>query len=252
MKRILIAGAFALASLVPALAADLPPPMPAPPPPRAPAVYMPAPPPIYNWTGFYVGINGGYGFGTASTSSTTAGSTLPASLGGVSGNLTGPLAGGTVGFNYQWSSIVLGLEGDFDWSNQSRSTSFNCVVCGGTVNENYKLPWVSTARARVGYAFDRILIFGTGGLAYSNVTSNPTYSGGSLWNMSSWTAGWVAGGGAEVALAPNWTAKAEYLFAQTKPTLNGSLNTAVGGTVSQKGTINDNLARAGINYKFAF
>src|SRR5208282_4988529 len=103
MKRILLAGAFALAAGGQALAADLP--QPGPPPPRAPATYVPVPAPAFSWSGIYVGINGGYAFGTGDFSS-------GASVSGVNGFL----AGGTIGANYQWGRFVLGIEGDGDWT----------------------------------------------------------------------------------------------------------------------------------------
>src|SRR5580658_7207250 len=122
MKRILIAGAFALAAGGQALAADLPPPMA--PPPRAPATYVPAPVPIFSWTGFYIGVNGGYAFGQSNW-------TAPLPLGSTGNfNTSGFLAGGTVGGNYQFGSFVVGAEGDFDWSNLSGSTP--CTSFGGT------------------------------------------------------------------------------------------------------------------------
>ncbi len=102
MKRFLIVGAVAFVAAGQALAADLPPPMA--PPPRAPAAYVPAPVPFYNWGGIYVGINGGYGFGsTANSTAGVAGNALvPTGTYTLSGkNFSGGLAGGTVGFNYQ-------------------------------------------------------------------------------------------------------------------------------------------------------
>ncbi|HEY1747384.1 MAG TPA: hypothetical protein VGG11_11570 [Xanthobacteraceae bacterium] len=125
MKRILWAGAFALVAGGQALAADLPPP----PAPRAPATYVPTTIPLYNWSGIYIGVNGGYGFGTSNWTQAATGS---------SGNFntTGWLAGGTVGANYQfWGGTVLGVEGDWDWTNLNGTSSAGpctgLVVPGG-------------------------------------------------------------------------------------------------------------------------
>ena len=178
MKRFLIVGAVAFVATGQALAADLPPPMA--PPPRAPAAYVPAPVPFYNWGGIYVGINGGYGFGsTANSTVGVAGNTLvPTGTYTLSGNnFSGGLAGGTVGFNYQWAAIVAGIEGDWDWSGQSRSGSVGCGA-GCTLNDSSKLPWIATARGRLGYAFDRILVFGTGGVAFTNASDNGSVTTG--------------------------------------------------------------------------
>jgi len=225
MKRILMAGAFALAAAGPALAADLPPPMA--PPPRAPATYMPAPIPFYNWGGFYIGLNAGYDFGTATPTGTAA---TAAGLGNF--NASGFLGGGTAGFNYQWAALVVGLEGDFDYNSISNTQT---VTAGSAT---FKSNWMATARGRIGYAWDRVLLFGTGGAAFApaNVTSSvPAYPGGST-TMT----GWTAGAGIEVALAPHWTAKAEYLYVSfPSATINGA---------SFKAT--DNLVRAGVNFKF--
>ncbi len=154
MKRLLLAGALALAAGGQALAADLP--QPGPPPPRAPAGYVPVPAPAFSWSGIYVGINGGYAFGSGDFSS-------GASVSGVNGFL----AGGTIGANYQWGRFVLGIEGDGDWTSLDGKTPPTCASC------EVKSTWLATARGRAGYAFDRILFYGTGGAAFGNVQGGP-------------------------------------------------------------------------------
>jgi outer membrane immunogenic protein len=204
MKRILIGGAFALLAGGQALAADLPPPMA--PPPRAPATYVPVIVPGFSWTGIYVGINGGYNFGTAT----------PNGLAGLSEN--GFLIGGTLGGNYQFGSFVIGLEGDGDYNSMSQN--------------NFKSTWLATVRGRAGFAYDRVLFYGTGGAAFAN--AQVTGLGSTTMD------GWTAGGGIEWAFTPNWTAKAEYLYADfPTPSIGGN---------SFKFT--DNIIRAGINFKF--
>jgi outer membrane immunogenic protein len=212
MKRILLAGAFALVAGGQALAADLPPP---PPPPRAPATYVPTTAPVYNWSGIYIGANGGYAFGT----------TTP--TGGAGFNTNGFLAGGTVGGNIQWGGFVLGAEGDWDWSNLNGTGIIGGTA--GTFNSN----WLATARGRAGWAFDRVLLYGTGGGAFANAG----FTGLGSTTMD----GWTAGGGLEFAFAPNWTAKAEYLYVDFS---NPSL-----GAANFKTT--ENVVRAGVNFKFA-
>jgi outer membrane immunogenic protein len=209
MKRMLIAGALALAAADHALAADLPAPMT--PPPRAPAAYLPAVP-FYNWGGIYVGLNAGYTFGTVS----------PTGLGNF--NTDGFLGGGTVGFNYQWAAIVAGLEGDWDYSNVSATGTFPGA---GAFESN----WLATARGRLGYAFDRILVFATGGAAFAPA---------SIPGFSATMTGWTGGAGVEVAVAPNWTVKAEYLYIDFP-------NPSLGGTNFRQ---IDNVVRAGVNFKF--
>jgi outer membrane immunogenic protein len=104
-------------------AEGVPPPGPSPKP--RPLYYgaPPAHPPPYNWTGFYVGVNGGYGFVGGTSTASISGGLLNGATGTGSGNLSGALAGGQLGANYQINSFVIGVEGDFDWSGQSRSNT---------------------------------------------------------------------------------------------------------------------------------
>ncbi len=218
MRRFVFAGALALAAGGQALAADLPPPMA--PPPRAPATYVPAPVPIFSWSGIYIGLNGGYSFGTATPSG-----------GGSSITANGFLIGGTLGGNYQFGNFVVGLEGDGDWSNLDGTSTTG----GGTAE--VKSTWLSTVRGRAGYAWDRVLFYGTAGGAFGNVQAGlqPTLT-------SATQAGWTAGAGVEAAFAPNWTAKVEYLY------VDFAGLSVPGATV----TLTENLVRAGVNYKFSW
>jgi len=234
MKRLLMAGAFALAAGGLALAADLPQPGP---PPRAPANYVKAPAPVFSWTGIYVGINGGYAFGSSNFNE-------PGFIPGPTGNFStnGFLAGGTFGANYQWGQFVLGIEGDGDWTNLNGTTYANCGF-GCTTQSD----WLATARGRAGYAFDRILFYGTAGGAFGNLQANS----GTLPFNSTTQVGWTAGAGIEAAIAPNWTAKLEYLYVNL-----GSQSCPV-GSCSTSGnptsvSLNENIVRAGINYKFSW
>ncbi len=234
MKRILMAAALALAAGGQALAADLP--QPAPPPPRAPATYVPVPVPVFTWSGIYFGINGGYGFGQSSWSDPILGSTG-------NFNTSGWLAGGTLGGNYQWGQFVLGIEGDGDWQNLTGTTNSAAGTCG--VGCTTQSEWLATVRGRAGYAFDRFLVYGTGGGAFGNLQA----SYGGLPFSSSTQIGWTAGGGVEFAFTPNLTAKVEYLYVDL-----GSQSCAV-GFCSTSGnpttvTLTENVVRAGINYKF--
>jgi outer membrane immunogenic protein len=233
MKRILIAGALALAAGGQALAADLP--QPGPPPPRAPATYVPAPVPVMNWTGFYIGANGGYAFGQSSWSDPVAGNTG-------NFNTSGFLAGGTVGANYQWGQFVLGLEGDFDWANINGTTFSTAGGCGFVGCET-KADWFATARGRAGYAFDRVLLYGTGGAAFTNVQA----AAGAFPFSSSSQVGWTAGAGIEYLITPNLTAKVEYLYADFG---NVSCSPASCGGTATTVTLNENIVRGGINFKF--
>jgi len=198
-----------------------------PPPPEAP-VYAPVP--YYGWTGFYVGLNGGGAWGGRSRFDFPG--SPPASF-----DVSGWLAGGTLGFNYQLGHFVLGVEGDFDGSDIRGSSA-----CLGAFACQTRTDWLATARGRIGYAFDRFLPYVTGGLAVGNLTAGVPGIG----SATSTRAGWAVGGGIELALTGNWTAKAEYLYVDL-----GSFDCgACGGVLPPSIGFATNVFRVGVNYRF--
>jgi outer membrane immunogenic protein len=240
MKRMMLAAALAFSAAGPVLAADLPPP--SLPPPQAPAVYK-APEEAFNWGGFYVGINGGYGFGNSNWNSVTG---FPTSTGNF--NISGGLVGGTIGANYQTGQVVFGVEADGDWSDiKGSSSSGSCV--GATCQTSND--WLATFRGRLGYAFQRVLLYGTAGGAAGDVKA--TWTGGATSVSTSNTEfGWAAGAGVEFALTHNITAKAEYLFVDLS---NGSISCPAGTCAGASAStipvqFDASLIRAGLNYKF--
>jgi outer membrane immunogenic protein len=227
MKRFFLGTGAVLAlaaATAPASAADLPRPQPVV---KAPVV---APLAAYDWTGFHIGVNGGGAWGRSS-------------FDGLTGtadhfNTSGWLAGATAGYNLQYGHVVFGLEGDIDWTNIDGSAA--CV--GGFATCQTQNDWLGTARGRLGYAFDRFLPYVTGGLAAGDIKANvPGFGSASTTN-----AGWTVGGGLEVALGANWSAKAEYLHVDL-----GSLNcgTACTGTTSNV-DFTTNVVRGGVNFRF--
>jgi outer membrane immunogenic protein len=218
MKKLLLASAGVLAlGLVSASAADLPRhrPMPA----KAP-VYVP--PPVWNWTGFYVGLNGGGGFGRSDFSA-------PFPTG--SFDTSGGLVGGTLGYNYQMDNVVLGFEGDIDWSDIRGS-----AACAGT-NCETRNNWLGTARGRLGYAFGDFMPYVTGGLAVGDIKSSIAGVG----DTDETKAGWTAGGGIEAHISGPWSAKLEYLY----------VDLGRGGSVlGSDSKFQTNIVRVGVNYKF--
>lgn len=230
MKRIMIGVTLLIAAATTAFAADLPQAMP---PPQAPVAYVPTVAPVYNWGGIYVGINGGYGFGSSDWTG-----------GGLStGNFdtSGGLVGGTLGANFQTDAFVFGLETDLDWTGISGSIA-GAYNAGGilgpcqTAND-----WLGTVRGRVGYAADRVLFYGTAGGAYGDVKATAF----GVTNTET-EFGWTAGAGVEAAFADNWTARVEYLYVDLG---NASCGSACGGApVSVSFT--QSLVRAGVDFKF--
>jgi len=235
-----LCAAFGLSAS--AFAADLPPT----PPPRAPVVYVPPVLPVYNWSGVYIGVNGGWGFGNAKF-------TIPAQPGfptGASGsfNDSGGVAGGTAGVNWQTGGFVFGVEGDWDWSGINTGTT--ATICNVTGTCQTGNNWLATLRGRAGYAADRVLFYGTAGGAFANMQT--VFNG--VTNTHD-QAGWTAGAGIEWAFADNWTAKVEYLFVDIGSTnFNCSTLTCTGFNGGQpitgSASLTENLVRAGINFKF--
>jgi outer membrane immunogenic protein len=214
-----------------ALAADLP--SPGAPPPRA--AFIPAPP-AWSWNGLYFGINGGYGFGRSEW--VTPGFDIgPFSV-------TGGQAGGTVGYNYQIGQLVLGVEGDLDWQNVRGFANGigGCIPCDTASN------WIGTLRGRVGYAFDRFMIYGTAGGAVTDIKGTVAAF---PWDSST-ELGWTAGGGIEGAITDNLSAKVEYLYAGfSKATCPASsCNPNFGNPVTI--SLNESMVRVGLNYRFGY
>lgn len=249
MKRWVLAGALAFAAAGHTLASDLPPPGAPPAPPRAPAAYVPAITPVYNWGGIYFGFNLGYGFGTSNW-------TDPNNFSGLGStgcfNLTGFLVGPTVGANFQTDGFVYGVEADFDgsWIDGKKSSAFcGNVGFGPSAQCETKNFWFATARARLGYAVDRVLFYGTGGGALGNVSSGIN---GSF--QRSTKGGWTAGAGVEAALTDNITARVEYLYMklQNGSCTNGGNCGVNASSVPANDTVkfSTSMVRLGIDYKF--
>ncbi len=220
MKRLFLALVSVAALTGTAVAADLARP--------APAPYYKAPvmAPAFSWTGFYVGLNGGGGFGRSAWDSTG------------SFNTSGGVVGGTVGYNYQIGQAVVGIEGDVDWAN-IRGTTNNLCALGCKTSDS----WLSTVRGRLGYAADRFMPYITGGAAFGDVkATTPGFAG-----ASNDRAGWTLGAGLEFAVAQNWSLKAEYLYVDL-----GKFNCglACGAAPTDNVSFTTNLVRAGVNYHF--
>ena len=255
MKRILIAGAFALAAGGQAFAADLP--QPAPALPKAPATYVPALP-VYNWTGFYIGGNLGGDWNQGSWTG-ALGETF-----GTSDNIKF-LGGGQVGLNYEFGGgVVIGVEGDFEWGPNG---SYNTTAAGGPLSGSslsLNNPWLTTVTGRLGYAWDRVLVYGKGGGAWvGSSNSTITFPNGGSFTPSSSSSnyGWTAGAGIEWAFWGNVSAKLEYdyvgLNSQSFTVPAGYCATCAGGPLTAPDTITGsgraiNLFLVGLNYKFGY
>src|SRR5580704_9642912 len=166
-KQLLLGTALSLALVGGAAAADLPP---APPPPPVP--YVKAPLPMWTWTGFYIGANGGYGWSNANTVSLT---NPPLTVTGVvgPGAAKGGFGGGQIGYNWQMGLFVLGAEADVQGAGISGSSGPTVIdAANDTTVVNQKLDFFYTVRGRAGLAFDRALVYFTGGFAGGHVVDS--------------------------------------------------------------------------------
>ena len=164
-------------------------------------------PAAYNWTGFYAGVYGGYGFGTQKSGGFLGSSLSP----------NGGVAGGTIGFNYQPynGTMVIGAEVDAGWADIKGSETI--IAAGAVAAGTSTTEMLTTVRGRIGAAFDRLLIFGTGGFAWGRnqlaiSAALPALGVAAAVSDTQSRYGWVAGGGAEYAFTNNLSAKVEYLF----------------------------------------
>lgn len=251
-----VASILSFAAMGQAMAADL-----------AARPYVKAPPPavaVYNWTGFYVGINGGGAWGRSRWDY------LP--IGTTTGNfdVSGGLVGGTAGYNWQTGQWVLGVEGDLDWSgvrgtNGNRPTlpaagGFICngpAAAGGTGfacrTEN---TWLGTVRGRVGYAINNVLLFGTGGVAFGDVKARINSDPGlaTFTGATDTRVGWTAGAGIEWGFLPQWSLKGEYRYVDLGSFTCGVQTVAGGGGCDPVNTarvnFRENIGLIGVNYRF--
>ena len=259
----------------------------------APRMYAKAPiipPVVYDWNGFYIGGNVGYGWGRASTDGNQTGTQSVSEFTAIGGtllpgfpvvtplgtvpltgraNANGVIGGGQAGYNWQRGTWLFGLEADIQGSDE-RGSADVCIVAGcaigtGVLTANYKLDWFGTARGRVGFLpTDRVLLYATGGLAYGEVSATAPLI---PLSWGSTRAGWTVGAGAEAAIDHNWSIKLEYLYMDLG-NVGGSSTTAT-NVVTQLGVpirfntvtttaltsafntrFTDNILRVGVNYRF--
>jgi outer membrane immunogenic protein len=240
MRRIAIAASLAVLAGS-ALAADFRPP--------------PGPPPLAlpGWTGFYLGVNAGGGW---------ADGKIDFSIGGVpfaaaDNSLRGALGGVQAGYNWQTGAILFGVEADAQVSGVQGRITAPCPpgFCGPpplAASYGQEMSWFGTVRGRVGYAMPTWLAYATGGFAYGRLETNASASAGGLtatFESADNRTGWTVGGGIEVAFAPSWSAKLEYLYVDFG---DRSFNWVAVPLppITDTAHLTMNVVRAGVNYRF--
>jgi outer membrane immunogenic protein len=230
---------------------------------KAPPIAAPT---AFSWAGYYGGLNAGWGWvkdpvdlGAApGFAAVIAVGQTPLS---VPLEQNGFIGGGQVGYNWQSGVFVTGLEADFQGSNLRGSGSFFYTGPAFPVltNVNSELDWFGTFRGRVGFTpIPTVLLFATGGLAYGQIKSNTSQvaitapaAGNFHGSASDTNAGWTIGGGAEWAILPRWTVKAEYLHIDLgQSTVNITDPAFPGNSAAYVFKDHYDIARAGFNYKF--
>jgi outer membrane immunogenic protein len=214
---------------VPAFAADLS---------IAPIYKAPA---IPTWAGAYVGVAGGGAWGGATLRNNATGADQTPRF-----DMSGGIVGITSGFNIQSGNGLLGFEGDIS-AVSKKGSAFEFPPNLAFSNE-VREQWLSTFRGRVGYARDNWLLYATAGGALANVTNNIVAPAGTISDQQ-WHWGWTAGGGLEVKLNQDWSAKVEYLYVglQDKSYFNPAPSPGFPG--NQRLHLDDHIVRVGVNYK---
>jgi outer membrane immunogenic protein len=268
MKKLLLSAvALAAVGTVPALAADM-----AVPYTKAPAMAVA---PVYNWTGWYVGLNAG---GMWNQGGSDPGSFVTDGFVDFPGRIAlgqfpafrsheaSFIGGGQFGYNWQASSIVYGIEADFQYTSHD-STQTVAFPAGAfdanTQSARSKLDFLGTVRGRLGYTFTPMFLgYVTGGLAYGHTQNSVTTIGvpdgfpgvAVSGTGDEWRAGWTVGAGFEYAFGANWSVKGEYLYydlGRQNLVLDYTALAGAPNLINYRVDNTGNIARLGLNYKFA-
>ena len=256
-KFFMAAAAGVVALTGSAFAADLGTPPP-------PPVYLPPPVPVFTWTGVYIGVQIGGAWGSGQLGNFNGfdpftGTFLNTSLGGTP---SGVIGGGHVGYQIQLNQWVLGIEGSVDGTSLTKNVQvgFPAFLGGSTLTTQTSADVQGSIRGKLGIAWDRFMIYGTGGVAFGGFNTNfqlaalngtvvtPFFASNSF---STTRVGWTAGGGAQYAVTPNWWVFAEYRFSDFGTVRNGAFpNLPTGVFFNGSRRLQENQVQAGISYKF--
>ncbi len=232
--KFLTAAAAVLTMTGGALAADLPTM-------KGPPAYMPPPPPFFTWAGLYVGGQVGYAWGHVASTLVPAVPLPPIP----SYSPTGVIGGAHIGYNWQMGPLVYGLEGDVDGSSYKGN-----AMWGPFLGLSTRYPVQGSIRGRLGYAFDHVLLYATGGAAFASITetlSIPIIA--YTESHSRARVGWTVGGGLEYAIDNNWSVRGEYRYTNYG-TFSDPINFAPAFSIRK--TEDEHRVQVGFSYKFDF
>jgi outer membrane immunogenic protein len=224
-----------------------------------------------DWSGFYAGVNGGYGAGRSATTnaSTYTDGTLfgitPGGYNTYSGSdyaisADGGFGGIQVGYNALHGNFVAGWEADFDWSGIRSGTRILGSEAGPTYDTAGKLDWFGTLRGRAGITTGRLLFYGTAGLAYGHATGDltvtpgipPSFNGEPFFaSDGQMHVGYAVGAGVEAAVTRHVSLRLEYLYMDLgRRDYHFAFADSDGSTTDSTEAITENLFRVGLNYRF--
>jgi len=169
---------------------------------------VPVPLPLFSWTGFYVG--GQIGGATLRDRLVETDVCVPACIDSATGNPSGVIGGAHAGFNWQSGAIVFGIEADIEGASLSHTTIYP-LSAPDTFGSS--IPVQGSVRGRIGYAFNQVLIYATGGAAIADIEHRYFEAvAGATQTLSTTRTGWTIGGGIEYSLAQHWSARVEYRY----------------------------------------
>lgn len=202
----------------------------------------------WSWTGFYLGADVGYAWSRDKDDETVLATGLPSDFSPTSAaELHGFKAGGFAGYNWQWSSLVIGLEADADYAHLTGTATFPNTSAADFYEGRIRNQ--ESVRGRIGHAFDHALLYATGGVAFADIDEHDASGIGIFNDNSTMRTGWTAGAGLDYAFNQNWIGRAEYRYSDFG---TFSYNPTVFVDFVENHKITENAVRAGIAYKFGY
>lgn len=209
---------------------------------------LPPPVPVFSWTGFYIG--GQIGWARAHDDASIVNPGIPVAINlPFTVDMDGVIGGAHVGYNLQINRWVLGIEGTVDGSNLNKSFVVGVcpLFCGNATTD---IGIQGSVRGRLGVAFDRVLLYGTGGVAIADITNtyDTTAFGGGFARIGGTRVGWTAGGGIAYAVTNNWSVRGEYRFSDFGKVVDKS-NVAFFPATDLNRHVTQNQVQVGFSYR---